>query len=253
MARYKLVLPKAVIVTAIAIILTFTFSFSSRLALGMPIDWLSWIECTVIPIVIAMPISSYIFLQAEKYKEATQALAIAHASLKETHEKLTYSTSHDQATSLLNREAFLGQLARARHEDECDTLLLIDADNFTRINDRHGHAKGDEILNRIAKALLYATRPSDIVGRTGGTEFGVILRGVDKDNAMLRAELIRRQVEAMPWMKSGRGSFRATVSIGAAVMQGEVETGESLRQAARCLFEAKQEGRNRVSFTHKSV
>ncbi|WP_318762415.1 GGDEF domain-containing protein [Aminobacter niigataensis] len=239
--------------TVIAIVLTFTFSFSSRLAFGMPIDWLSWIECTVIPIVIAMPISSYIFLQAEKYKDATQALARSHTALKETHEKLTYSTTHDQATGLLNREGFLGQLARARHEDECDTLLLIDADNFTGLNDRHGHAKGDEILSRIAKALLYATRPSDIVGRTGGTEFGVILRGVDKDSAMLRAELIRRQVEAMPWMKSGRGSVRATVSIGGAEMPASADTAQSLRQAARCLYEAKQQGRNRVSFSYKSA
>ncbi|AMS39308.1 GGDEF domain-containing protein [Aminobacter aminovorans] len=251
MTRRNLILAKAAVVTAIAVVSTFVLSFSIRLALGMPIDWLSWVECIVIPIVIAMPVASYIFHQSEMYKEASEALARSHAALSETHEKLNYSTSHDPATGLLNREAFIGHLARVGRDEECDMLLLIDADEFTKINDRHGHAKGDEALNRIAKALLYATRPSDVVGRTGGTEFGVILRGVDKDSAMLRAEMIRRQVETIRWMKSDRGSIRTTVSIGGAEMRGSADTAQSLRQAARCLYEAKQQGRNRVSFSYK--
>lgn len=200
-----------------------------------------------------MPVASYIFLQSEKYKEASETLAKSLAALSDTHEKLNYSTSHDPATGLLNREAFIGQLAHVRRNDECDTLLLIDGDDFTKINDQHGHAKGDEALNRIAKALLYATRPNDVVGRTGGTEFGVILRGVATEGAMLRAEMIRRQVETIPWMKSGHGSIRATVSIGGAEMRGSADAAQSLRQAARCLYEAKLQGRNQVSFTYKSA
>lgn len=107
------------------------------------------------------------------------------------------------------------------------------------------------ICARLMFRGLYATRPNDVVGRTGGTEFGVILRGVDKDIAMLRAEMIRRQVETIRWMKSDRGSIRTTVSIGGAEMRGSADAAQSLRQAARCLYEAKQQGRNRVSFTYK--
>lgn len=239
--------------TAIAVVSTFALSFPARLALGLTIDWLSWVECIVIPTLIAMPVSSYVFLQTEKYKEASEALAKSNLALRQTHDKLEYSTTHDAATGLLNREAFIGQLAQARFAGECDTLLLIDADEFTNINDRHGHAKGDEVLIRIAKALLYATRPNDVVGRTGGTEFGVILRGADKDKAIMRAEIIRRQVETIPWIKSSRGSIRATISIGGAEMRGDAETADNLRQAARCLYEAKQQGRNRVSFTYQSA
>lgn len=253
MTRRNLILAKAAVVTVIAVVSTFALSFSARLALGMPIDWLSWVECIVIPIVIAMPVASYIFHQSEMYKEASEALARSHAALRKTHEKLAYSTSHDPATGLFNREAFISQLARFRRDDDCDTLLLIDADDFTKINDQHGHAKGDEALVRIAKALLYATRPSDVVGRTGGTEFGVILGGVDKEVAMLRADMIRRQVETIPSLKSGRGSVRATVSIGGAEMRGSADTAESLRQASRCLYEAKLQGKNRVSFSYKSA
>ncbi|MBT1156712.1 GGDEF domain-containing protein [Aminobacter anthyllidis] len=239
--------------TAIAVVSTFALSFSTRLALGMPIDWLSWVECTVVPIVIAMPVASYIFRQSEMYKEAGEALAKSHAALKKTHEKLNYSTRHDPATGLFNREAFISYLARVRCDEDCDTLLLIDADDFTKINDQHGHAKGDEALIRIAKALMYATRPGDVVGRTGGTEFGVILGGVDKDGAMLRADMIRRQVETIPSMKSGRGSVKATVSIGGAEIRGSADIADSLRQASRCLYEAKLQGKNRVSFTYKSA
>lgn len=239
--------------TAIAVVSTFALSFPTRLALGMTIDWLSWVECIVIPTLIAMPVSSYVFLQTEKYKEASEALAKSHLALRETHDKLEYSTTHDSATGLLNRETFIGQLARTRFAGEYDTLLLIDADDFTKINDLHGHAKGDEVLIRIAKALLYATRPNDVVGRTGGTEFGVILRSVDMESATLRAEMIRRQVETIPWMKSRNGSIRATVSIGGAEMGGNAATADNLQQAARCLYEAKQRGRNRVSFTYQSA
>lgn len=253
MTRRGNILLKAVVVTAIAVVSTFALSFPTRLALGLTIDWLSWVECIVIPTLIAMPVSTYVFLQTEKYKEASEALAKSHLALKETHDKLEYSTTHDPATGLLNREAFIGQLARARFAGECDTLLLVDADDFTKINDLHGHVKGDEVLARIAKALLYATRPKDVVGRTGGTEFGVILRGVDRDSATLRAEMIRRQVETIPWMKSRRSSIRATISIGGAEMRGDAETAGSLQQAARCLYEAKQQGRNRVSFTYQSA
>ena len=253
MNRRILILAKAAVVTAIAVVSTFALSFSARLALGMPIDWLSWVECIVIPIVIAMPVASYIFHQSEMYKEASEALAKSHAALRRTHEELSYSTSHDSATGLLNREAFISHLARVRRDEDCDTLLLIDADDFTKINDQHGHAKGDETLVRIAKALMYATRPSDVVGRTGGTEFGVILGGLDKDSAVLRADLIRRQVETIPSMKSGRGSVKATVSIGGAEIRGSADVADSLRQASRCLYEAKLEGKNRVSFTYKST
>jgi diguanylate cyclase (GGDEF)-like protein len=251
MTRRYLILAKASVVTAIAIASTFALSFSARLALGMPIDWLSWVECIVIPIVIAMPVSSYIFHQSELYREASEALSRSHAALRKAHDKLNYSTSHDPATGLFNREAFIGHLSRARRDDDCDTLLLIDADNFTKINDRHGHAKGDEALIRIAKALLYATRPSDVVGRTGGTEFGVILGSVDQQGAMLRADLIRRQVETIPSMKSSRGSVRATVSIGGAEIRGSADPAECLREASRCLYEAKLQGKNRVSFSYK--
>ncbi|RUW57466.1 diguanylate cyclase, partial [Mesorhizobium sp. M4B.F.Ca.ET.049.02.1.2] len=73
-------------------------------------------------------------------------------------------TSHDPMTGLLSRGGFMARMDRSRDEGECDTLLLIDPDHFSSIDDRHGHSKGDEGLVRIAKALVYGTRPGDSVG-----------------------------------------------------------------------------------------
>jgi len=99
---------------------------------------------------------------------------------------------------------FMARMDRSRDEGECDTLLLVDPDHFSSINDRHGHSKGDEVLVRIAKALVYTTRPGDSVGRLGGEEFGVLLRGVRKEQAGTIAENIRRLLKAFRGSKGNK-------------------------------------------------
>ncbi|TIV22555.1 MAG: diguanylate cyclase, partial [Mesorhizobium sp.] len=178
--RTKRIVGKSLVVTIIAVVATFGLSFTARLALQMPIDWLSWVECTFIPILIGMPVSAYIFTQSETIQDTCDKLEKSHAALTEAHDRLSFVTSHDPMTGLLSRGAFIARMDRSRDEGECDTLLLIDPDHFSSINDRHGHSKGDEVLVRIAKALVYATRPGDSVGRLGGEEFGVFLRACAK-------------------------------------------------------------------------
>ncbi|RWA88253.1 MAG: GGDEF domain-containing protein [Mesorhizobium sp.] len=172
--RARRILGKATVVTIIAIVATFGLSFTARLALKMPIDWLSWVECTFIPILIGMPVASYIFSQAETIQDTCDKLEKSNAALRETHDRLTFVTSHDPMTGLLSRGEFIARMARNRDVGECETLLLIDPDHFSLINDKHGYSKGDEALIRIAKALVYITRPGDAIGRLGGGEFGVL-------------------------------------------------------------------------------
>ncbi|QKC86799.1 GGDEF domain-containing protein [Mesorhizobium sp. NZP2077] len=251
--RRKRILGKSIVVTIIAVVATFGLSFTARLALQMPIDWLSWVECTFIPILIGMPVSAYIFTQAETIQETCDKLEKSHAALKETHNRLTFVTSHDPMTGLLSRGEFIARMDRSRDEGECDTLLLIDPDHFSSINDKHGHAKGDEALVRIAKALVYITRPGDGIGRLGGGEFGVLLRHVRKEQASTLAEKIRRHIERIPGVKGQQDGVKVTVSIGGAEIPHGADTQDVLRTAARCLFEAKQRGRNRVSFDHEAA
>ncbi|BCG94126.1 GGDEF domain-containing protein [Mesorhizobium sp. 131-2-1] len=251
--RTKRILGKSMVVTIIAVVGTFGLSFTARLALQMPIDWLSWVECTFIPILIGMPVSAYIFTQAEMIRETCDKLEKSHAALTQTHDRLTFVTSHDPMTGLLSRGEFMARMDRSRDEGECDTLLLIDPDHFSSINDKHGHSKGDETLVRIAKALVYATRPGDLIGRLGGEEFGVLLRHIRKEQASTIAENIRRHIERIPAMKAQQDGVKVTVSIGGAEISHDADTQDVLRTAGRCLFEAKQRGRNRVSFDYEAA
>ena len=247
--RTKRILGKATVVTIIAIVATFGLSFTTRLALQMPIDWLSWVECTFIPILIGMPVGAYIFAQSETILETCDKLEKSYADLKETHDRLNFVTSHDPMTGLLSRGEFIARMDRKRDDGEYDTLLLVDPDHFALVNDRHGHSQGDETLVRIAKALVYMTRPGDAIGRVGGEEFGVLLRDVRKEQAATIAENIRRHVERGPWVKGQQESASVTVSIGGAEIPRGAAAEDVLRVAGRCLIEAKQRGRNRVSFT----
>lgn len=248
--RTKRILGKSLVVTIIAVVATFGLSFTARLALQMPIDWLSWVECTFIPILIGMPVSAYIFSQSETIQDTCDKLEKSHAALREAHDRLTFVTSHDPMTGLLSRGEFIARMDRKRDEGEYDTLLLIDPDHFSVINDKHGHSKGDEALVRIAKALVYTTRPGDSIGRLGGEEFGVLLRGVRKEQAIIIAETIRRHIEGTPWVKGHKDGVKVTVSIGGTEIPPGADTQDVLRAAGRCVFEAKQQGRNRVSFDY---
>ncbi|WP_214474315.1 GGDEF domain-containing protein [Mesorhizobium sp. dw_380] len=251
--RTKRIAGRSLVVTTIAVVATFGLSFTARLALKMPIDWLSWVECTLIPILIGMPVSAYIFAQSETIQDTCDKLEKSHAALKEAHDRLTFVTSHDPMTGLLSRGGFMARVDRSRDEGECDTLLLIDPDHFSSVNDRLGHAKGDEVLVRIAKALVYTTRPGDAVGRLGGEEFGVLLHGVRKEQAGTVAENIRRLIEALPRVKGQKDDVKVTVSIGGTEIHRNADTQDVLRTAGRCLFEAKQRGRNRVSFDYEAA
>ncbi len=250
--RTKRILGRSTVVTIVAIVATFGLSFTARLALHMPIDWLSWVECTFIPILIGMPVGAYIFHQSETIQDTCDELKRSYAALKEAHDRLTFVISHDQMTGLLSRGEFIARMQRKRDEGEWDTLLLIDPDHFSFVNDKYGHTKGDEALVRIAKALVYMTRPGDSIGRLDGEEFGVLLRGVRQEQAIIVAENIRRHIEGIPWVKGQQDDVTVTVSIGGAEIARNADAEEALRAAGRCVFEAKKRGRNRVSFDQVS-
>jgi diguanylate cyclase (GGDEF)-like protein len=248
--RTARILVRTSIVTAIAVAATYVISFSLRLATGMPIDWLSWVECLVVPVAIGAPIGWYIFSQAETLEAAHARLEKAHVELNKAHERLAFVARHDHMTGLLNREGFLHQLEQCRERNDSQVVLIVDADHFKRINDRYGHPKGDEALMKIARALQYAVRRKDVVGRIGGEEFAILLVSVSLEEGMQMADLIRRQVQCIPWQPTPDAPG-LTVSIGGAVMnRSSARVADVLRQADRCLYEAKRLGRNRVAFDY---
>jgi diguanylate cyclase (GGDEF)-like protein len=121
-------------------------------------------------------------------------------------------------------------------------VLLLDVDEFKRINDERGHAVGDRVLREVASIVLAGLRDSDRAYRFGGDEFLVVLTETDREGAGVVAERIRQQVGADPLRCEG-GPLALSVSIGAAEAAPDEDLIERVDKA---LYRAKRGGRNRV-------
>jgi diguanylate cyclase (GGDEF)-like protein len=154
----------------------------------------------------------------------------------------------DELTGLPNRRAVLARLRELLAQQTATTsgVLIADLDNFKTINDRLGHAIGDEVLRTVGTVLADAVRDPVFVGRLGGEEFLVVLPDTDIESARQAAERIREQVGAVDtrrWLGEGK----LTVSLGVTLSRPDRDTlGEMLRRADTALYAAKRAGRDRV-------
>jgi two-component system cell cycle response regulator len=124
--------------------------------------------------------------------------------------------------------------------------LVCDIDHFKQINDKHGHPVGDAVLREFARRLSATVRPLDLVCRTGGEEFTVLMPGTSGDLASLAAERLRRRIVASPISLSPELSLPLTLSIGVAAARPDDTALSLLKRADDALYRAKQAGRNRV-------
>lgn len=157
----------------------------------------------------------------------------------------------DFLTKLPNRRYFMAQmeqeLARIRSLANTDTaVLMCDLDHFKAINDRYGHAVGDQVLKLFATILREELRKSDTVGRVGGEEFAVVLPGVGTTEASAFARRVQKRVARSP-LRVGDEAILVTVSIGISVMKAtDVDAEASLFRGDEALYRAKADGRNRI-------
>ena len=156
--------------------------------------------------------------------------------------------SSDKLTGLPNRrsadDTFKHMVANAARTSKPLALVLFDLDHFKRVNDTHGHPKGDEVLAAIGSTVGGAIRGNDFAARDGGEEFMVLLPGDDTNGARLVAEKLRSTIEALriPDLEQG-----ITASFGVASYPDDASSREELiRMADRALYRAKRAGRNRV-------
>jgi diguanylate cyclase (GGDEF)-like protein len=162
--------------------------------------------------------------------------------------------TRDALTGLINRQHALQlgalEVQRARRGAHPLGVLMVDIDHFKLVNDQHGHQKGDEVLQLVARTLSDQLRVTDVLGRLGGEEFVVILPGEEEPEVKEVAERLRAAVEAA----CGAGSGLAqplTISIGRAHLvpderPAEEQLGAAMVAADAALYRAKAEGRNRV-------
>jgi diguanylate cyclase (GGDEF)-like protein len=170
--------------------------------------------------------------------------------LVQTAEQLHILATVDDLTKVLNRRQFLASLEnefkRACSRARPLSVMMIDADDFKRVNDQHGHSVGDEVLRAVAERCRAIVRKSDIVGRVGGEEFAAALTETDLAAAVQTAERLRQQVAGEPFA-IGDTRLSVTISIGVADRQSDdADASQLLKLADRALYAAKANGRNQV-------
>lgn len=156
----------------------------------------------------------------------------------------------DPLTGASNRRHFFEEsdreLGRARRSGQPVALLVLDLDHFKRVNDSYGHPTGDLVLQEVVACVQQQLRESDVLGRLGGEEFGVLAPECSFEAAQRLAERLRSAVEQLT-ITSGDHEIRVTLSVGVVDCDLQGELGPSLDRGDRALYQAKAAGRNRVA------
>ncbi len=169
---------------------------------------------------------------------------------REDGEKLERLATFDPLTGLYNRQAILGRLREqvnlANRYKENFSLILLDIDHFRKVNERHGHLTGDEVLEKVAALIRGNIRDTDIAGRYGGQEFIVVLPRTDLASSWVAAERLRSIIETARMKGSGANVFSITVSQGLVGWERNDDAASLISRADEALCKAKEKGRNRV-------
>ncbi|MBU2979984.1 GGDEF domain-containing protein [Alteromonas sp. C1M14] len=186
--------------------------------------------------------ASLLILLLFRFYERTRSQA--YKQLEEHNILVSELAETDHLTGLYNREKFDKELYKNCDPDNqrsVTSLLLVDVDHFKKINDSHGHLKGDEVLKALAQKLKRLVRTTDIVARWGGEEFAILLPNTEKAFALTLAERLRSEVNAH--LISG---LKVSISIGLVSSSVINSSDKFLQQADSALYQAKADGRNRV-------
>lgn len=183
------------------------------------------------------------------YLGGQAVVSIENADL---HDTVRRQAVTDELTGLANvremHSALDRELGRSRRHDTPVGFVLLDIDNFKRVNDTHGHQQGDEVLRAVSRVLREHSRDIDGPARYGGEELAVVLPQTDLEGAVQMAERIRAGIEDIRLsLPHGAGELRVTASLGAAAAPGSAREKKALIAAAdAALYRAKRAGKNRV-------
>jgi len=184
-------------------------------------------------------------------------MAMAKAALETSNAELELMSRQDALTKLFNRgsweESLEQEFRRYRRTGQAPSLLMFDIDHFKKVNDTYGHPMGDEVIRTVAAITRSGLRETDIAGRYGGEEFGVILIGTPKAGAEVTAERLRKAVEKSEITHGGQ-TIKVTISVGAAELSDDIVTYKMwLERADKALYYSKQDGRNRVTLYSEKI
>ncbi len=188
---------------------------------------------------------------------ATQTVARDISDRKKLERQLAYQATHDSLTGAINRDSLLDRLSDAiayadRHGFPV-WVAFVDIDRFKQVNDRFGHAAGDQLLQVITDRLANSLRKDDVLGRYGGDEFVLVLRGGPEDH--LTTQVIERLMASVCEPVSvDDHELRVTCSIGVATYPVDGNTPEEMMQHAdAAMYMAKESGRNLCQFYNSEI
>ncbi len=186
--------------------------------------------------------------------DVTEA-AIGKEALEEANIELERLSQTDRLTQLNNRghweERLESEFDRYKRTGQATTLIMFDIDHFKKVNDTYGHQAGDEVIRQTSETLRRTIRKTDVAGRYGGEEFGVILVDTQSANAMILAERLRKRIEALT-IKYDDLVIKFKISIGIAELNKDVASyKEWLEHSDKALYYSKENGRNQSTLFDK--
>ncbi|NHQ85795.1 diguanylate cyclase [Iodobacter sp. HSC-16F04] len=195
-------------------------------------------------------------LQAMKMQLEIESARLENADLRRQRasqhkeiQRVERLASYDGLTGILNRRGLEEQgselFQRQRQNQQSLSVLMIDVDHFKKVNDGCGHPVGDKVLRQIAALLKSGCRQDDLVGRYGGEEFVVLLPNHEGVAATEVGERLRSLVDAWIWSRI-HPELNITISVGIASIVDDPSLEALLSRSDQCLYQAKQQGRNRV-------
>jgi diguanylate cyclase len=172
-----------------------------------------------------------------------------NAKLKQAVATIEELVSLDSLTGIYNRRHLFQilnqEINRSGRSQNTFCLCIMDIDHFKQVNDTYGHQAGDVVLREMADNISRSLRNIDCFGRYGGEEFLIVLPQTSLEGALIKAERVRQQVEALDFPKVAE-NFYITVSIGVAEHKEGESVDDTLARADQCLYAAKAAGRNQV-------
>lgn len=188
------------------------------------------------------------FLDLTEERRLREALEDEVQRREQLEDELRQLATTDSLTGAVNRRHFMELAAkevnRSRRYGRPLSIMLIDLDNFKRINDTLGHSTGDQVLIRLARILRRELRKSDVFGRLGGDEFAVLAPELDEEAASQMADRLRAAME----FQLPDSELVVTISVGVArYAESEESIEPALQRADQALYRSKHEGRNRVA------
>lgn len=237
---------KSIVITLVAATTATIAAYFSSAEFGPIVQQDAVKDALLISVFVALPIAFYIQLQSLQLSKSNQALQRANEQLEQDHKNAMEQASLDAMTNVFNRVAFVREVEVRSQTASQGVMLMLDADNFKKINDKYGHAAGDLALKRLSEVMKSNTREQDIIGRLGGEEFGIYLPEADLERGHQVAERIRKNVELVVLTTAEGISFGLTISAGASFTADLTEVEKLMRLADACLYAAKDAGRNQV-------